>query len=204
MEALAEAKASYSEAMADAAKAQQEALAEAQKNYNEAMTEAAKAQTEALAEAKKNYDEAVAKAAKAQADALTKIKKDLEKSLLDAAKIFNDQIDKLNKATIKKLNELQAALVKTASMITTLGGAKAGVKALAGSPMAGILSGTGAQSANTEVATITNYYQTDITGVNLTDPNQTATVVKNAVLFGQTQGLATDGDFITINGRVGR
>lgn len=205
MEALADAKTTYSEAIADAAKTQKEALVEAKKNYDEAMTEAAKSQLEALAEAKKNYQEAVAKAAKAQADALAKIKKDLEDSLIDAAKTFDDQIDKLNKATIKKLKELQEELVKTARGIAILGGAKAGVSAVAGSPLAGILSGTSAQSSNTEVATITNYYQTEITGINLTDPERTATAMRNAVLFGQTQALPGTEDFINGNtGKVGR
>ena len=157
MEALADAKLSYSEALAEAVKTQTESLAEAMKNYNEAMAEAAKNQQEALAEAKKDYDKAVAKAAKAQADALAKIKKDLEDSLIAAAKTFNDQIDKLNKATIKKLQELQAELVKTAAQIKALGDPKAAVTATANSPFAGILAGTGSATGNAEVDSLTAY-----------------------------------------------
>jgi hypothetical protein len=124
------------------------------------------------------------------AEALSNNQKELQDSLLAAQTAYNEAIDKLEKDTKDKLASLQDKLRETAETIRQLAGAKAAAGALAGSPAAPILAGTGSLglAAKSEGSLVINN-TTNISGTNLTDPQATANVVSDAMRFGAPQGL---------------
>jgi len=125
-------------------------------------------------------------------DALATNQQELQDALLAAQTAYKDAIDKLEKDTKDKLATLQDELRTTAETIRQLSGAKAAAGALAASPAAPILANTSnlglaGQSSGTVI--INN--NANVSGINLTDPQATATTVSNAMRFGSTQGITT-------------
>jgi hypothetical protein len=126
------------------------------------------------------------------AEALSNNQKEFQDSLLAAQTAYNDAIDKLEKDTKDKLVSLQDKLRETAETLRQLAGAKAGAGALAGSPAAPILAGTGSLGlAGKSSGSLVINNTTNISGTNLADPQSTANTVSDAMRFGSTQGLAT-------------
>jgi hypothetical protein len=124
-------------------------------------------------------------------DALAKNQKDLQDSLFDAQTAYNEAIDALEKDTKAKLATLQQELKDVAATLRELSGAKAGIAALAASPAAPILTGTGSLGlANKSTGDLTINNNTTINGVNLADPAAAANELEKRARFGGTQALS--------------
>ena len=189
IKALSEANANYLEKLAEAATIRNEALAESKAT----LTEALAAADETLAEANKATLEEFNKAIKENKEALAEKLKEIQ---LD----YDDAIAAIAAATKEKLDALQDDLKTTIGKLKELGAAKAAALAGTNSPansyISPIVGSTGTINNNPiipetakDVATINYNYNTNVTGVNMTDPNATARVIDNTVRFGATQGL---------------
>jgi hypothetical protein len=180
-DAVAEAKAAYEEALAEASKIRDEKLAEA----NEALTQA-------LAEAKTTYDEALADAmetlTKAQQEAkktldkgLADAQKELNKALEDAMKAFQKTVDEINRDMQKKLDELLAKIAAVKAALASLGGGGGG-GGTGPNYIPKTIKNPNLQGVPNPTTLTTN--NVTITGVNLTNPNDTANSVINMIKFG--------------------
>lgn len=181
-DALAEANANYADAMAQAKKDRDEKMADAEKNLIEALASAKTDFDEALADATKTLAEARAAAQKDLNEGLADAQKTLQEALLAAQADYEKAIDEINKSTMKKLEELKAKLAEVAALIASISAASAaGVvnKAPAYTPIIPTPSPSDNAALNPTTTTTVN-----ITGVNLDDPNNTASSVINAIKFG--------------------
>jgi hypothetical protein len=214
-EALADANKAYSEAMteaevvrkekmADANKTLLEALADTKATYDEALAEATKALTEARADAQKNLSEGLAEA-----------QKTLQEALTEAQKAYEDAIDEINKATQEKLDALMEKLREVAALMAALGAKNASLNALKNAPnydeivpetygppvqvSPGVTviptSDASDETINAAAAAAVKLVggSTNVTvnGVNLTDPNGTASALVSIIKYGQTVRVAT-------------
>jgi hypothetical protein len=187
--ALGEANANYLEKLAEAATIRNEALAESKAT----LTEALAAADETLAEANKSTLEEFNKAIKENKDALAEKLKEIQ---ID----YDDAIAAIAAATKEKLDALQNDLQATIDKLKALGAAKDAALAAANSPASTYIppkEGRIDSAGNVEYydadkakafSAVYNY-NTNVTGVNMADPNATARVVDNTVRFGATQGL---------------
>jgi hypothetical protein len=189
--ALSEANANYLEKLAEAATMRNEALADSKAVLNEALAAA----DEALADANKATLDEFTKAIQENKDALAEKLKEIQ---LD----YDDAIAQIAEATKEKLQALQDDLQATIDKLKELGAAKDAATAAANSPASSYISpikgSTGITGDNSktpvtakDVAMINYNYNTNVTGVNMTDPSATARAIDNTVRFGATQGLAT-------------
>lgn len=195
-ENLTAAKIARDEAIAEAAAALTEALAEAQKDLDNALAEAFKTMTEAKTKAKEELNKGLAEALKdlekARKDAqeelnkgLAEAQKTLQKALIDAQKDYEKAIDEINKATQKKLDELKAKIAEIAAALKKLGEMQAAASAMANAPVfTPITAATAPKTTSTTTATNGNSTTVNITGVNLTNPTDTANTVVNSIKFG--------------------
>lgn len=122
----------FATSMADLLKAQQDSYASAAQTRNNALADEATA-----------YKNSLQDLNTALSNATFDAQATLKKALADSLTAYNTQIDTIVADTIKKLVALQDQLAATAAKIKTLAGASAGVAALAGSPAAGYIAGTG-------------------------------------------------------------
>lgn len=160
-------------------------MADANKNYTEALTEAQKTRDEALADALKTFTEAKEAAQKTLNEGLAEAQKNLAEALTKAQKEYEDAIDKINKDTKKKIDDLKAKLAEVIALIAQISAAQAaaiaaktpGYTPIIATPSPVTSGGSGASSSSTVI-------NTNITGVNLDDPYNTATNVVNAIKFG--------------------
>lgn len=191
---LAAANADYLEKLTEAATARSEALAESQTALTEALAEADKTFAEANAATLKEFNDAI----KENSDALTE-------ALLEIQKDYDDAIAAIAKSTKEALASLEADLATAIKTLADLGAAKDAAAALTNSPAASYVPPAGGRvdmAGNVEYydadkaaalsgRRVTNNYNTNVTGVNMTDPNATAKLVDNTVRFGATQGLSS-------------
>jgi hypothetical protein len=162
-------------------------LADANAAYSEAMADAASNRTEKMAAAMTDLQEALAAAKLRFDDSLFEASRDLQRSLASAQKDYQDAIDEINKATQKKLADLKLKLAEVAQAMAALGASQAAYAAMQNAPVykpvvAATLPKTGSASGGSG-GTTTNI-TTNVTGVNMTDPNTTASVITNGIKYG--------------------
>jgi hypothetical protein len=174
-QSLAEVDSELNQSLADANAAYSEAMAEAQANRTEKMAAAMSDLQEALAAAKLRFD-----------DALYDATRDLQRSLASAQKDYQDAIDEINIATQKKLAELKLKLAEVATAMRDLGASQAAYAAMQKAPVytpivaASLPKTDSSSNAGGSTTNIT----TNITGVNLTSPSETASAVTNGIKYG--------------------
>jgi len=122
----------FATSMADLLKAQQDSYASAAQTRNNALADEATA-----------YKNSLQDLNTALSNATYDAQAVLKKALADSLTAYNTQITSITDATIAQLAALQVQLAATAAKIKTLAGASAGVAALANSPAAGYIAGTG-------------------------------------------------------------
>lgn len=127
-------------------------------------------------------------------EALASNQKTLQDTLLAAQNSYNDAIDKLEKDTLDKLTSLQDKLKETAETLRKLSGANAAISTMANAPAAPILAGTSQLGLAQKAGTVINN-TTNVSGVNLADPQATANTVSNAMRFGSGQSLTPKSNF---------
>lgn len=130
-------------------------------------------------------------------DALLKIQTGFQDSLLEAEQAYNEAIDRLAKDTKDKLVALQDELKKVAELMKQLGQGNLAVQTMANSPGAGYLAGTKSDNSlfgPSSTGSVTNF-TSNITGVNLSNPQATADAMANGFRFGQAQSLTPKSNF---------
>jgi hypothetical protein len=144
------------------------------------------------------FSEALKKNNQDLTEALAKNQVALQDSLLAAQEAYNEAIADLEADTKNKLADLQDELKKTADTIRQLAGAKAAVAALANSPAAMTSLAPYRDDLNFRNAATGNntYFTSNITGVNLTNPQATANAMANGFRFGQPQAIASNTEYI--------
>jgi vacuolar-type H+-ATPase subunit H len=182
-EALAEANAAYSEAVTEAETVRKEKLAEANKDLTEALANAKTAYDEAIADASKALTEARERAQKDLNEGLAEAAKTLQEALLEAQKDYEKAIDEINKSTQKKLEDLRAKLLEIAELMKAISAASAAA-AVSNAPKYDPIIPKADPNSTSTSPTVTNTFNTSVTGVNLTDPYNTANDVINAIKFG--------------------
>ena len=127
-------------------------------------------------------------------DKVKALQVDLQKALMQAQTDYNDAIDALTKDTMDKLTALQDELRKTADEMVKLNAQSLAVSTMGNSPAAPYLAGvtpipnspnnpyTGSSGAQTT-------YITNVTGMNLADPNASAKAIASATAFGTPQAI---------------
>jgi hypothetical protein len=181
-----------------------ENLAKANADYLEKMADSKAILEEALAAA----DAALAEANKSTMDEFNKAMKENAELLAEALKEiqtdYEDAIAAIAASTKEKLAELQADLVAAAAALKKLGETKAAAAAIANSPAltytaptiktdASVSSTFKTPQTAKDVAMINYNYNTNVTGVNMSDPNAAAKVVDNTLRFGAPQSLTRAG-----------
>lgn len=158
-------------------------MAEANDNYNDAIQEAQRVRDEALSQSQRDFEEATANALKDLNDGLADAQRTLQKALIDAQKSYEKAIDEINKSTEKKLIELRAKLVEIAGAMAAISAASA-TGIVNGAPVyTPIIPASAPTVTTTNPVTSTNI-TTNVTGVNLTDPNAVADSVTNSIKYG--------------------
>jgi len=152
----------------------------------------------------------LAEANKATMDEFNKAMKEnqeaLAEALLEIQKNYDDAIAEIVDATKQKLAELQADLDAAIQKLKDLGAAKDAANAAANNPAADYVPPT---QGRVDMAGNTEYYNaekakafsavynynTNVTGVNMADPNAAAKAVDNTLRFGATQSLTRVGAY---------
>jgi hypothetical protein len=162
-------------------------LADANAAYSEALSEAQATRTEKMAAAMTDLQEALAAAKLRFDDTLAAATKDLQRSLLDAQKDYEKAIDDINISTQKKLADLKSKLAEVAAAMSALGASQAAYAAMQNAPVFKPLVANqlkpGDKGFIGPVANTTNITN-NVTGVNMTDPNTTASVITNGIKYG--------------------
>ena len=162
-------------------------LAEANAAYEEAMTEAQATRTEKMAQAMTDLQEALAAAKLKFDDTLAAATIDLQRSLLDAQKDYEKAIDDINKSTQKKLADLKDKLAEVAAAMSELKQSQLAYAAMQNAPVFTpmVAANTTAKPAGFigPVASTTNITN-NVTGVNMTDPATTTSVITNGIKYG--------------------
>jgi hypothetical protein len=190
----------------------QKSLAKANEDYLIKLAEAAANRDEALAESKARLDEALAAADAALAEANAATMKEFNEALKEnAANLadalaeimsnYDDTIAEIAANMKQKLAELQDDLLKTIEALKALGAAQAATAAAAKSPATlyspvlpgkTVIPSTGGGVTDSQnAAKYTNYFNTSVTGVNMSDPNAAAKAVDNTLRFGAPQSLGS-------------
>jgi hypothetical protein len=163
-------------------------LADANAAYLEALSEAQATRTEKMAAAMTDLQEALAAAKLRFDDTLAAATKDLQRSLLDAQKDYEKAIDDINISTQKKLADLKSKLAEVAAAMSALGASQAAYTAMQNAPkftpvVANQLK-PGDKGFVGPVASNTTNITNNVTGINMTDPTTTASVITNGIKYG--------------------
>lgn len=162
-------------------------LADANAAYSEALTEAQTTRTEKMAAAMTDLQEALAAAKLRFDDTLAAATVDLQRSLLDAQKDYEKAIDDINISTKKKLADLKDKLADVAAAMAALKQSQLAYGAMQNAPVftpvVAAQSKPGDPGFVGPVANTTNITN-NVTGVNMTDPNTTASVITNGIKYG--------------------
>lgn len=181
--AMAEAEKTRKDKLTEAYNDMREAIAESERELAEARVKAKEALDKGMAEAQAELEKARKKAQEELSKGLAEAQATLQKALIDAQKAYEKAIDEINASTQKKLEELKRKLVEVAALMAALSKAQAAAvvaSAPSFTPIVPVTSPTGTtNTTGTSTSTTVN-----VTGVNLTNPNDTATSVINAIRFG--------------------
>jgi hypothetical protein len=162
-------------------------LADANAAYSEALSEAQATRTEKMAAAMTDLQEALAAAKLRFDDTLAAATVDLQRSLLDAQKDYEKAIDDINTSTKKKLADLKDKLAEVAAAMAALKQSQLALSAMQNAPVftpiVAAQSKPGDPGFVGPVANTTNITN-NVTGVNMTDPNTTASVITNGIKYG--------------------
>lgn len=216
---LAEATKNYDEAMTEAARIRDEKLAEADKALLDALDEAQKDFDEALAEANKALAKAQEEAKKQLDKGLLEAQKALNKAIEDAMNAFDKAIDKINESMTAKLTALQSKIAAISASLTALGSTPIVIPKISQiSPVEvftpEVYGGGVAVTTSTDIEAIAEKFETTaeqlveaaanaavnavggvgnvtVNGVNLTDPEGTASAIASIVKYGQTVQVHT-------------
>lgn len=206
--ALAEAKRIQTEKLAEADKALDESLKANQVEFDEALASANASLAKAQAEAKKQLDKGLLEAQNA-----------LNKAIEDAMKAFETAIDKINASMTKKLGELQKKLAEIAAAMAKIGGGKIDIpEVYEFTPperfTPEVYGGAVSVVTSTDIEKIADKFDMTkdeiveaaakaavnavggannitVNGVNLTDPEGTASAIASIVKYGQTVQVHT-------------
>jgi hypothetical protein len=190
---MAQQQAAFDAAMAEASKTRTDKLTEAYNDMREAIAESERELQEARVKAKEALDKGMAEAQaeleksrrKAQEElnkGLAEAQATLQKALIDAQKAYEKAIDDINASTQKKLDELKRKLAEVAALMAQLAAASASLAVASApvyTPITPVTSSTVTTTPSTSSSTTVN-----VTGVNLTNPTDTANSVINAIKFG--------------------
>jgi len=127
-------------------------------------------------------------------DKIKTLQIDLQSALMEAQTNYNDAIDALTKDTMDKLSKLQDELRKTADEMVKLNAQSLAVSTMANSPAAPYLAKiapipTSPNKPYNERSGFETTYITNVTGINLADPNASAKAIANATAFGTPQAI---------------
>jgi hypothetical protein len=182
-ESLAVANAEYAAAMAEAKIERDARMLEAATQLQEAITTAKANLDKALAEAEATLAKSRAEAQKKLNEGLAEAQRVLQKALTDAQVAFQKSIDDISATTAAKLKALQAQLAAVAAATAALKTANSAyLTAATVAPITPIIPKTTA-TTNPVTAPVTNI-NTNISGVNLTNPSTTASSVVSAIKYG--------------------
>jgi hypothetical protein len=170
--AMAEAKIERDARMLEAATQLQEAIATAKANLDKTLAEAEATLAKARAEAQKKLNEGLAEAQRV-----------LQKALIDAQVAFQKAIDDISATTAAKLTALQAQLAAVAAATAALAGANAAYSAAAAAPKVVTPVKPPTTAPKTSTGSVTNI-NTNISGVNLTNPSAVANQVVSNIKYG--------------------
>jgi hypothetical protein len=170
--AMAEAKIERDARMLEAATQLQEAIATAKANLDKTLAEAEATLAKARAEAQKRLNEGLAEAQRV-----------LQKALVDAQLAFEKAIDDISSSTAAKLKALQAQLAAVAAATAALAGANAAYSVAAAAPKVVPTPKAPTTLPKGSTGSVTNI-NTNISGVNLTNPSSTASSVVSAIKYG--------------------
>jgi hypothetical protein len=176
--AMAEAKIERDARMLEAATQLQEAIAAAKANLDKALADAEATLAKARAEAQKKLNEGLAEAQRV-----------LQKALTDSQIAFQKAIDDISATTAEKLKSLQAQLAAVAAATAALAGANANYAAAAAAPKVVPPLKAPTTTPKGSTGSVTNI-NTNISGVNLTNPSSTASSVVSAIKYGTAVTVA--------------
>jgi hypothetical protein len=176
--AMAEAKIERDARMLEAATQLQEAIAAAKANLDKALADAEATLAKARAEAQKKLNEGLAEAQRV-----------LQKALTDSQIAFQKAIDDISATTAEKLKSLQAQLAAVAAATAALAGANADYAAAAAAPKVVPPLKAPTTTPKGSTGSVTNI-NTNISGVNLTNPSSTASSVVSAIKYGTAVTVA--------------
>lgn len=165
-------------------------MAEANAAYQDAMTQTKVDRDSALADALKTFTEAKAKAQKTLDEGLAEAQKTLQDALIKAQKEYENAIDDINKATAKKIDDLKVKLAEVVALIAAISTAQAALvtaKTPVYTPVVKAPTPSATPTTSTPNGTTIN---TNITGINLNDPNATAKEVVSYIKYGQVVQVA--------------
>ena len=182
--AMTEAKKVRDEKLTEALVDMREAIAESERELQEARVKAKEALDKGLAEAQVELEKSRRKAQEELNKGLAEAQATLQKALIDAQKAYEKAIDDINKATDKKLEELKRKLAETAALMAALSAAQAAAAVASAPVYTPIVPVTLGGSRTDSAASVGNSTTVNVTGVNLTNPQQTASSVINAIKFG--------------------
>jgi hypothetical protein len=182
-ESLATANAEYAMAMAEAKIERDARMLEAATQLQEAITTAKTNLDKALAEAEATLAKARAEAQKKLNEGLAEAQRVLQKALIDAQVAFQKAIDDISATTAAKLTALQAQLAAVAAATAALAGANAAYSAAAAAPKVVTPVKPPTTAPKTSTGSVTNI-NTNISGVNLTNPSAVANQVVSNIKYG--------------------
>jgi hypothetical protein len=163
-------------------------LAEANAAYSEALTEAQATRTEKMAATMNDLQEALAAAKLRFDDTLAEATVDLQRSLLDAQKDYEKAIDDINISTKKKLADLKDKLAEVAAAMLALKQSQLALTTMQNAPVFTPIVATRSKPGDPgfvgPVASNTTNITNNVTGLNMTDPTETAAVITNGIKYG--------------------
>jgi len=188
-ESLAEANAEYARSMAEAKIERDARMLEAATQLQEAIATAKANLDKSLAEAEATLAKARAEAQKRLNEGLAEAQRVLQKALTDSQIAFEKAIDDISSSTAAKLKALQAQLAAVAAATAALAEANADYAAAAAAPKIVPPPKPPAANPKGSPGSVTNI-NTNISGVNLTNPASTANNVVSAIKYGTAVTVA--------------
>jgi hypothetical protein len=183
-ESLATANAEYAMAMAEAKIERDSRMLEAATQLQEAIASAKATLDKSLADAEATLAKARAEAQKRLNEGLAEAQRVLQKALIDAQLEYQKAIDDISSSTAAKLKALQAQLAAVAAATAALQTASANyTTASTGAPYIVPIPNAPNTAPKANPAPVTNI-NTNISGVNLTNPSSTASSVVSAIKYG--------------------
>ena len=182
----------FTEQMAEAERTRDEALAQAQADLTEALAAIDKEFQDRIIEINKDLSNALAEAAKDLAEATEEARKELSDTLNDIAKEFDEKLGKIKNAIASTIDAIKA-------MMAALAAAQAAAAA------ASVSATVTTTTTTTPKTTTTGTTNINVTGVNLTSPQETAQQIQYAIKYGQVvqvqPGTVTTGLMAVRTGR---